>query len=224
MKQIIQAFNVNVLRFKNFRMRAARAYEREANAIKDVVDNLKEQQAALVRYKSQSDPITRAYYSPAERLDFYSNLSYAFHFERQLEALPGEAALGREMAFVYLVAIFDAFIGRWAVDMGVQRQGRLASATPEFIRKVCRKLKMPIVFPADFDDRLDEMRARRNVLVHRGGIADTEYCIKTGRTDCLGQRLDVTEEDLNQVEDFIADFVWTEIIPKSPPRSSAEDP
>lgn len=139
-------------------------------------------------------------------------------FERHLEMLPGEEALGCGMAFVYLMAILDGFVAGWQVDMGFNSNKEKAEAAyPGVIRETCHRLGIKYDFPADFDRTLEEMRARRNVLVHRAGIADTTYCRVARTPELLGQRLDVSEDYLDLADRFVTEL-GLDLIARSPRR------
>lgn len=214
-----EAFNVNILRFKNFRQRMGRAYDREAGALRQTVETLKEEGTAYFRLLEREPVTVRDFYdtSSAQRLG-ENALSFASMWERQLEEMPGEASLGREMAFVYLMAIFDGFVGRWRVDTGLDaEEERPEAARPGLIRDTCRELGIAVDFPEGFERTLNEVRERRNVLVHRGGIAETRYCGVTERSEVLGQRLEVSEEYLDEAERLVTELVWT-LIARSPRR------
>jgi len=214
-----QAFTVNLVRFKNFRERMKRAHDREAGTLQKTVMSFREQ--AEAHFDSlQREPVSVAdLYAASSAQIFGDNaLSWGSMFERHLEMLPGEAALGREMAFVYLMAILDGFVARWRVDMGLDAEGEKAEAArPDMIRDTCRELGIDFKFPDEFDRTLAEMRARRNVLVHRAGIADEKYCSVAGMPELLGQRLDVTEEYLDQADRYVTEL-GLDLIALSPRR------
>jgi len=214
-----RAFNLNLVRFKNFRQRMGRAHDREAATVQQTVESFKQEAEAyfdsLRRAPASVADLHAA--SSAQRLG-ENALSWASMVERQLERMPDEAALGREMAFVYLIAILDGFVARWRVDMGLDsEEDRLEAARPNVIRDTCRALEIEFDFPDDFDRTLAEMRARRNVLVHRGGIADAKYCAVARRPELVGQRLDVTEDYLDRADRFVTEL-GLDLIARSPRR------
>lgn len=195
-----RAFTVNLVRFKSFRERMKRAHDREAGTLQETVESFRQGAEAhfdLLRRGpvSVADPFA----APSARTFGENALSWASMFERLLEMLPGEAALGREMAFVYLMAILDGFVARWRVDMGLDaEEERAEAARPDLICDTCRELGIEFEFPADFDRTLAEMRERRNVLVHRAGRADATYCSVAGTPELLDQGLDVSEDYLDR--------------------------
>ncbi len=214
-----EAFGLNMLRFQNFRMRAARGYEREEMALRQAADALNRQAEALLRLDPH--PVKRLFDSSARSMAENSR-SWAYLWEKQLPMLPEEAALGREMLFVYLMAIVDGFVARWRIDMGLDREDKrwLEAAHPSTIRETCQALGIGLQFLPDFDATLEEMRARRNVLVHRGAIADLSYCETTGRADLLGSRLDVSERYLDEAQQIVMELVFT-LISRSPKQPVA---
>jgi hypothetical protein len=212
-----QAFTVNILRFKNFRERMKRAHDREVSTLRETVDSFRVQAEAhfdFLRRTPQS--IATLYAAQSARSSAENALSWASICERTLAMLPGEEALGREMAFVYLMAILDGFIAGWRVDMGLDTgKGKAKTARPEVIRKTCRQLDIEYAFPADFDRTLKEMRARRHVLVHRAGIADAKYCKIAGAPELCDQRLEISEDYLDQADRFVTELVL-DLIARSP--------
>ncbi len=211
------AFNLNILRFKNLRDRVKRAYGREAGSLKKTAEAFKQQAMAYFRLAREPSDARDYYFNAPSAKGFAEDaLSWATMLERQLERIPNEAALGREMAFVYLMAIFDGFVGRWCVDLGFDPEdGRLEVARPNAIRAACQRLGITVAFPEGFDSKLDEMRVRRNVLVHRGGIADERYVSVAGTPEALNQRLAVSEDYLDDADRFVTELVWT-LIAQSP--------
>lgn len=112
------AFNLNIVRFKNFRTRMMHAYDREGGALRETMQTF--QREAEVYFRLREPVEVRDYFiAPSARRLGENALSWATIVERQLANIPGEVAVGREMAFVYLMAIFDGFVGRWRVDMGL---------------------------------------------------------------------------------------------------------
>lgn len=215
----VEAFGLNILRFQNFRMRVERGYEREEQSLRQAADALNRQAEALLR--PDPHPVRRLYDSSARRMAEDSR-SWAYLWERQLPMLPGEAALGREMLFVYLMAILDGFVARWRIDMGLDREDKrlLEAARPATIRKTCQALGIDLKSLSDFEPDLEEMRARRNLLVHRGAIADDSYCITVANPGLRGSRLDVSGEYLDKAQQFVMNLVFTLIsqTPKEPVR------
>lgn len=214
-----EAFTLNILRFKNFRQRMGRAHDREAGTLQEVTESFKQEAAAYFDLLRREPASVADLYaaSSAERLG-ENALSWGAMFERQLEMVPDEAALGREMAFVYLMAILDGFIARWRVDMGLDSdEDSLKAARPNVIRETCRELGIAVNFPEGFVRTLEEMRERRNVLVHRGAIADARYCGVAGRPEVLSQRIDVTEEYLDRADRFVTEL-GLDLIARSPRR------
>ncbi len=203
-----QAFIVNLVRFKNFRERMKRAHHREVSTLQETVNSFRAHAEAhfdLVRRTPQS--IASLYAAQSARSLAENALSWASIYERALEMLPEEEALGREMAFVYLMAILDGFVAGWRVEMGLDTDEKKAKiAQPEVIRRTCSDLGIAYEFPADFDRTLNEMRARRNVLVHRAGIADAAYCRDAGTPELLGQRLTVSEDYLDRADRFVTEL------------------
>lgn len=196
-----------------------RAHDRQAGTLQQTVESFKRE--ALVYFDlRQREPVSVGDLFAASSAKRFGEdaLSWGSMFERQLGMMPGEAALGREMAFVYLMAILDGFVGRWRVDLGFEsEEDRPEAARPDVIRDICSRLGIVVDFPQDFDRTLEEMRERRNVLVHRGGIADARYCGVAGRPEVLGQRLDVTEEYLDRADHFVTELSL-DLIARSPRR------
>ena len=207
----VKAFGENMLRYKNVRERFSTAHISDQTSLRQKTESLKIGVESMRQQAGSQDP-AHPVLSTIEIA-----LSIMHHLDQQLDSLPREEAFSREMEFVYLVAIFDAFVGHWRVDMGLDDGRWLVDAEPKNIRSTCEELKMLVNFPPDFDAKLGEMRARRDVLVHRGGIAGTRYCERTSHPECLGQRLEVTDDYLNTAERFISDLVWDELVPKTPP-------
>lgn len=85
------------------------------------------------------------------------------------------------------------------------------------IRETCQQLGVVAPLLQDFDRTLNEMRHRRHVLVHRGGVADEEYCAASGRPEVLGQRLEVDDAYLETADRFVTETVLTLIV-RSPQR------
>lgn len=220
-----QAFTVNLVRFKNFRDRMNRAHDREVGTLRKTVDAFEKKAEAHFAFlrRRPTDVADLFAASSAKRLG-EDALSWASMVERHLDMLPNEAALGREMAFVYLMAILDSFVARWRVETGLDANEKAEAARPDVIRRTCRELNIAFEFPDDFDGRLAEMRARRNVLVHRGGIADSKYCDVARNHALIGQRLEVTEEYLERADNFVTELGLTLIV-RSPRslRDTAED-
>lgn len=203
-----EAFTVNLVRFKNFFARMKRAHDREAGTLQKTVDDFKkEAEAHFDLLRREPNTIADLYHSSSAKSLGETALSYADMFERQLERMPDETALGREMAFVYLMAILDGFVGRWRVDMGLEaEEKKVDAAYPSVIRATCRELDIQYDFADDFDQMLAEMRERRNVLMHRAALADRKYCDIAGTPELLGQRLDVSEEYLDQADKFVTNL------------------
>ncbi|HXF81631.1 MAG TPA: hypothetical protein VNN19_02615 [bacterium] len=210
---------MNLVRFKNFRERMKHAHEREAGTLQKTVESFREEAKAhfdLLRHGPAR--VADLYAVTSARAFGEDALSWASMFERQLEMIPDEAALGREMAFVYLMAILDGFVAGWRVDMGLDaEEERAEAARPDVIRDTCRELGIEFEFPTGFDRTLAEMRARRNVLVHRAGRADATYCRVTGMPELLGRRLDVSEEYLDRADRFVTGL-GLDLIARSPRR------
>jgi len=125
-----------------------------------------------------------------------------------------------EMMFIYLVSMLDVFFGQWGVEHEVfDDDERWPPAIPEEIRKAVCPL-LPAV-----ERQLIEYRARRDALVHKGGVADTRYCTKVGDTSMLGQRLPVTEVYLDGAVEFIDYLVAATAVTKynGPPRHEAKE-
>lgn len=214
-----EAFTVNLLRFKNFRDRMKRAHDREASTLQKTVESFREQaEAHFDSLRREPASVADLYAVPSARRFGENALSWGSMFERHLEMLPEEAALGREMAFVYLMAILDGFVAGWRVDMDLDAEEENAkTARPDVMRDTCHALGIEFEFPEDFDRTLAEMRARRNVLVHRAGMADAKYCGVAGKPELLGQRLDVTEEYLDRADRFVTEL-GLDLIARSPRR------
>ncbi len=138
--------------------------------------------------------------------------------QEQREWLLNEHNTTLEMMFIYLVSMFDVFFGQWGAERNYWK-GKWPAATPEKFREI----GLPIL-PA-VESQLMEYRARRDVLVHRGGIADARYCTQTGDQSSLGKRLVVTESYLDTAADSIDFIVAATAVARydGPPRSEAQD-
>lgn len=66
---------------------------------------------------------------------------------------------------------------------------------------------MALKLTPHYRDILMEIRARRAVMVHRGGIADRQYCAETGNYAVLDQRLFVDDGYLDQAVAFVDELV-----------------
>jgi hypothetical protein len=124
-----------------------------------------------------------------------------------------------EMMFIYLLSILDAFFGQWCAEHQLSSQGKWPAATPDRFRKV------GLVLHPAAERQLVEYRARRNVLVHRGGIADAEYCKLVHDRTRLRHRLQVDESYLDTAAEFIDHLAAATAVAKytGPPRHEAKD-
>ncbi len=142
--------------------------------------------------------------------------------QEQREWLLNEHNTTLEMMFIYLVSMLDVFFGQWGMEHQLWREDTWPVATPENFQKAGLTMR-----PAA-ERQLIEYRARRNVLVHRGGIADTEYC------ECVqevqdktrpGQRLPVDESYFDKAADFVDHLAAATSVAKyaGPSRHEARD-
>jgi len=131
------------------------------------------------------------------------------------ERLSEEPRTTREMMLTYLTSILDVFFGQWQAEQGIMgpsQRDRWPPATPQNIAAVPAKMPAPpagltLNLQPTCEDRLVEIRARRNALVHCGGIADTDYCKATGNAGAMGQRLLVDDGYLDGAVEFVDDLV-----------------
>jgi len=123
-----------------------------------------------------------------------------------------------EMTFIYLVGMLDTFLGQWGQEHNLWEEGHWPPAVPEKFAEVGLMLR------PDAERHLVEYRARRNVLAHRGGIADEKYCKAVGDSRFLDQRLSVDEGYLDAAVEFINYLVAATAVAKydGPPRQEAK--
>jgi hypothetical protein len=115
----------------------------------------------------------------------------------------------REMALAYMVAMLDAFLGRWREENGLpglpashDPEGRWwYPATPEHINKTLRDLREqthnipPLALRPDVVARLTTLREQRNAVIHR----DSE-----GVEDITGKDLDAALLTVNSIARALA--------------------
>jgi len=102
-----------------------------------------------------------------------------------------------EMTFIYLVGMLDTFFGQWGQEHNLWGEDKWPTALPERFAEVGLPLR------SDVQPLLVEYRARRDVLIHRGGIANEKYCKAIGDMNLLNQRLPVDETYLDAAVEFI---------------------
>jgi hypothetical protein len=208
----LASFTQNIVLFKNLRRRLRDTQQTRSSQLKETIEQSRDE------IETMRGADGRFGYAALPWME--SRLSLMHLMEQELGLLGGEEEFGRRTAFVYLMAVFDGFVAGWHQDMGLTTADDFVSGGPQAIRDACAQLQMTVTFPPDFDQRLAELRERRNVFVHRGGRADRRYCEVTGQPELLNQRLDVSEAYLDQAEEFISHVVWERIVTNSPSRQS----
>src|SRR3989442_526266 len=158
-------FSTNLARLKNLRQRFGQVH--------------RERDALLAQMQASADNLVE---EPAWTRDI--DLHWLARDER--EWLLSEHNTTLEMMFIYLVSMLDVFFGQLCTEHHLLEK-EWPTATVENFRKVGLQIR-----PAA-ERQLIEYRARRNTLVHRGGIANAEYCKMVRDQSLLGQRLAVTE-------------------------------
>jgi len=188
-------FSTNLAGLKNLRQRMAVMHERETETLKEARD-------AFTR-------TVRAARSPiAIQHLWWGGEDYAWALEFDAERLEEEQRTTREIMLTYIITALDEFFGRW------RQENKLSTGWPPAVpseieaawRGIARKRRdktMALKLIPHFRDRLLEIRARRAVIVHRGGIADKKYCGDIGNHAVLGQRLLVDDAYLDPAVDFV---------------------
>jgi hypothetical protein len=189
--------------------------KRESKQDKDHVASLHKEIAASEQ-KRDNLPSTPAYPREWSRLEFQVQL-----MQIALEEHEQEVRSHLVRAFVHVFTILDGFFGKWCElykENPFKGQKLTPAATKESLQKLrCFKdLKRRNVISADTISNLKKLRAKRNVFVHGGGIADRKYCNAVNRKDLLGQPLEATQEDIDssiEVATEIAQALTSEIEP-----------
>lgn len=151
----------------------------------------------------------------------WTRLGYdVFAAEMDLERVNEEAAVQRESWFIYLFALLDGFFGDWC---GLYRDNpfrdrRLSpAASMENLEALPCFPQLPLA--ADELRVFTEMRARRSVFVHRRGVADGKYGEIVGSHELLGQRLEVTTQDLTVLGEIAEKIIEGLICQIEPPTA-----
>ena len=211
----LASFTQNIVLFKNLRRRLRETHQQSHSRLKETVDQSRDEIEAMRRPDGR--------FGIGSRYVMESRLSMIHMMEEDLELLGDEEEFSRRTALVYLMAVFDGFIAGWYQDMGLAGGDNFVSGSPKAIRTACEQLHMAVAFPPDFDQRLTELRERRNVFVHRGGRADRIYCKSTGQPELLNQRLAVPNEYLDEAEAFVTHVVWECLVTNSPKSRSSNN-
>lgn len=206
----LASFAQNIVLFKNLRRRLHETHQTRHSLLQETIEQSRGEIEAMRGEDGR--------FGPGIVPLMESRLSMMNMMQEELDLLGGEEEFGYRTAFVYLMAVFEGFIAGWHQDMGLSTADAFVSGTPKAIRDACAQLQMAVTFPPDFDQRLSELRERRNVFVHRGGRADRMYCKITGQPELLNQRLTITEDYLDKAEAFLTHVVWECLVTNSPPR------
>ncbi len=191
-------FSINLARLKNLRQRFGRVH--------------RERDAVLARVQASAD-------EPVDEPAWTRGIDLHWLARDEREWLLNEHNTTLEMMFIYLVSMLDVFFSQFGQEHHLFGEGEWPSATAKAFRNIGLQIQ-----PAA-ESQLDEYRARRNALVHRGGIANTEYCTIVRDRSRLGQRLAVTETYLDNAVEYMDHLVAATAVAKyeGPPRYEAND-
>ena len=169
--------STNLARLKNLRVRFTRVHVERDSVLAEIQESGKGMLAEIQESGEggvEPDDIALGE-APSYPLDQGPSWTHGIDLhwlaEEEREWLRNEHHTTLEMMFIYLVGVLDAFFGQWGVERKLWPDGTWPAATPENFRE-----KAGLTIRRAAAEQLVEYRARRNVLVHRAGIADSGYC------------------------------------------------